>query len=127
MIAGGIGVGGIGGRAVAIPPASESALPLHHVVLIDYRADVTSEEAAAIAADARTSLRDLPGILSLELGTQARSDRDVHVRDYDWAMHIKFAQASDLDLYGPHPQHQAFLDRHRDRWERIQVIDFYGE
>lgn len=122
---------GLGRGAVAITPAAESALPLHHplhhIVLIDYRDNVTPEEAAAIAADARTSLREIPGILSLELGPQARADRDVHVHDYDWAMHVKFAQSSDLDLYGPHPQHQAFLARHRDRWERIQVIDFYGE
>lgn len=117
----------LGSRVIAMMPVPEPVLSLHHIVLIDYRADVTMEEAAIIAADARSSLRDIPGIVSLEVGRQARADRDVHVHDYDWAVHIKFAQEADLDVYGSHPQHQAFLDRYRDRWERIQVIDFYGE
>jgi hypothetical protein len=42
---------------------------------------------------------------------------------YDVAHYVTFASWEDLEIYLPHPAHQAFIAANRENWERVQVLD----
>ncbi|MCT7986042.1 Dabb family protein [Laspinema sp. A4] len=108
-------------------PPSPSEPPVHHIVLIKLQPDVTPEEIEQTIEDNRRLISAIPGVLEVSLGPKARDDRDVHLKDYNLGLYVKLSQNADLDIYGPHPNHQEFLRRNRAKIANIQVIDFYGE
>jgi hypothetical protein len=103
-----------------------SITPYYHIVLIDLLDTTTEAEIAELITDTQTSIASIPGVLAVDIGPKIRDDRDVHIRDYDLAVYVKFDSATALDAYGPHPTHQAFLERHRHLWSGIRIIDFVG-
>lgn len=114
-----------GGDSAAI--ALQTQKPVNHIVLFDLKPTVTPEEVEEIAIDSERLLSEIPGVLEVEVGTKARDDRDIHIKDYDLAVYVKLSQNSDLEVYSPHPNHQELLQKHRAKFDKIQVIDFYGE
>ncbi|AFY83535.1 Dabb family protein [Oscillatoria acuminata] len=108
-------------------PPSPSEPPVHHIVLIKLQPDVTPEEIEQTIEDNRRLISAIPGVLEVSLGPKARDDREVHLKDYDLGLYVKLSNNADLDIYGPHPNHQEFLARNRSKIANIRVIDFYGE
>jgi hypothetical protein len=108
-------------------PPSSSQPPVHHLVLIQLQPDVTPEEIEQTIEDHQRLISAIPGVLEVSLGPQARDDREVHLNDYDLGLYVKLSKNADLDIYGPHPNHQEFLTRHRSKIANIRVIDFYGK
>lgn len=98
----------------------------YHIVLVDLLDTTTDADIDALIADAKASIAAIPGVLAVDLGPKIRDDRDVHIRDYDLAVYVQFNSAAALDAYGPHPSHQAFIERQRHLWSSIRVIDFMG-
>ncbi|MGD1904139.1 MAG: Dabb family protein [Geitlerinemataceae cyanobacterium] len=115
-------------RSEDLPPAQSSAIspPIHHIVLIDLHDETTDEEVRALIDDGEATIAAIPGVEVVDMGLQALGDRAVHINDYDLAVYIQFASLDALAAYGPHPDHQAFLARHRHLWSGIRVIDFFG-
>ena len=103
------------------------AQPLHHIVLFELDMTTTSADTQTIIDDGITLLSEIPGVLSVDLGLKAREDRDVHIKSYQLGLHVKFATEADLDVYSPHANHQEFLSRHKTKWTKVQVIDFFGQ
>jgi hypothetical protein len=106
---------------------SSDPKPVHHIVLVELHPEITPEEIDQIIEDNRRLIGEIPGVLEVSLGPKAREDRAVHLKDYDLGLYVKLSQNADLDIYGPHPNHQEFLARHGSKIANIRVIDFYGE
>lgn len=100
---------------------------VHHIVLFELAVATTTVDAQAIIDDGIELLSQIPGVLAVDLGLKAREDRDVHVKDYQLGLHVKLKSDADLDVYSPHPNHQEFLARHKTKWTKVQVIDFFGQ
>jgi hypothetical protein len=100
--------------------------PIYHIVLVDLIDTATEAEIEALIADGEAAIASIPGVLAVDIGLKLRDDRDVHIRDYDLAVYVQLDSAAALDAYGPHPNHQAFLERQRHLWSSIRVIDFAG-
>ncbi|NET38941.1 MAG: Dabb family protein [Cyanothece sp. SIO1E1] len=114
-------------NSVNQPGIADKPPTVHHVVLVDLKPTVTEAEMTTMIADGKASLSEIPGVLDVQLGLKAKDSRDTHIKDYDLALYVEFAQLSDLDVYGPHPKHQDFVNRYSPKIEKIRVIDFYGD
>jgi hypothetical protein len=44
-------------------------------------------------------------------------------RTYDTAHYVTFANHEDLEVYQPHPAHQAFIEANRVNWQSVLSID----
>jgi hypothetical protein len=42
--------------------------------------------------------------------------------DYDSLHYVHFDSMEDVDSYFHHPEHKAFIDRHRDIWEKGVLV-----
>ena len=100
---------------------------VHHIVLFELAAATGTAETQTIIEDGLTLLGVIPGVLKVDLGLKARSDRDVHIKDYQLALYVQLESNTALDTYGPHPNHQEFLKRHKSKWTKVQVVDFFGQ
>lgn len=103
------------------------ANPIHHIVLFTLADTTGPTETQAIIDDGLTLLGAIPGVLKVDLGLQARADREVHIKDYQLALYVQLESGAALDAYGPHANHQEFLQRHKAKWTKVQVIDFFGQ
>ena len=102
-------------------------MTLHHIVLFEL-ADSTSEaETQTIIDDGIELLSQIPGVLKVDLGLKARENRDVHIKNYQLALYVQLESEAALDVYSPHEHHQEFLVRHKTKWTKVQVVDFFGK
>ena len=108
--------------------AQESEKTLHHIVLFNLKDSISTTDRAKIVTAGETLLSEIPGVIDVQLGDKAREDREVHIKNYDLALHIQFKSNADLDVYSPHEKHQEFVKLVSPMLEEdgIQVIDFYG-
>ena len=107
--------------------ADQAQQPIHHIVLLRLKSTATEEDLPPIIAAGEELLTQIPGVLEVELGTKARDEREVHFKDYDLGIYVKMSQVSDLDVYGPHEKHLAFIAQASPKLDLMQVLDFYGE
>lgn len=100
---------------------------IHHIVLFELTDAATDNDIQAMIADGKELLRQIPGVLAVEIGLKARDDREVHLKNYQVALYVHLRSNADLDIYSPHPNHQEFLARHKAKWINVQVADFFGD
>jgi hypothetical protein len=100
---------------------------VHHIVLFELPDSTTPEAIASIIDDGVALLSQIPGVINVELGLKAREDRDVHIKNYQLGLYVHLQSNGDLDVYSPHPNHQEFLARHKAKWTKVQVLDFFGK
>ena len=65
------------------------------------------ETRRALAAQARESLRPLPGVVSITIGLPADDDS---AKAWDLCVNVRFANLADAALYRAHPIHRKFVD-----------------
>ena len=99
---------------------------VHHIVLLDLKDDVTPEQIEEMITVGEALLSDIPGVLEVSMNTKAREDRDVHIKDYDVALYVKWETNETGDVYAPHVLHQTFLKLYKSLFAGVKVIDFYG-
>ena len=114
-------------RLLTRPGVADEPQSVHHIVLFDLKPTATEADIANMMTDGEAWLSRIPGVVDVQIGLKARDERDNHIKDYDVALYVELAQAADLDIYGPHPNHQAFVRRYTPLVEKFQVIDFYGD
>ncbi len=93
-----------------------------HIVYFWLKTDVTAEE----KEDFRIGVHKLMEIDLVQLslvGPPAMTPRTVVDNSYDYAIMSTFASKADHDAYQEHPDHQIFIDNHKDKWDRVQVYD----
>jgi len=94
-----------------------------HSVFFWLKPELSDEQRVAFRAAAE-SLRTIPSVRSLFLGTPALIPaRPVVDASYTYALSITFDDIPGHDAYQVHPAHRAFVDKNRDLWERVQIYD----
>lgn len=99
---------------------------VHHVVLFDLKDDVTPEQIEEMMTVGEALLSDIPGVLEVSINKKAREDRDVHIKDYDVALYVKWENNETGNVYAPHVLHQTFLKLYKPLFAGVKVLDFYG-
>ena len=99
---------------------------VHHVVLVNLKDGVSPEQVAEMSTVGKALLSKIPGVLEVSFGKKAREDRDVHIKDYDLAIDVKWENNQAGNVYLPHVLHQTFLKLYGPLLSRTRIIDFYG-
>ena len=98
---------------------------LQHVVLIQYKDSVTSEEFKIIAEGAQT-LKGIDGIHNLQY-TKNVSPEGLN-KGYTHSLTLYFENETDRDeVYLPHPIHQAFVKLFVPFTSDVLVYDYWEE
>jgi hypothetical protein len=100
---------------------------VHHVVLFDLKDDVTPDQIEEFITVGEALLSQIPGVQEVSLNKKARADRDIHIKDYDLALYVRWENNEAGNVYGPHPLHQTLLKLYKSQWAGVKVIDFYGK
>jgi hypothetical protein len=100
---------------------------VHHVVLFDLKDDVTPEQVEEFITVGEALISQIPGVQDVSLNKKAREDRNVHVKDYDVALYVRWENNEAGNIYGPHPLHQTVLKLYKSQWAGVKIIDFYGK
>lgn len=100
----------------------KSAKFLHNVYF--WVVEEGSEEAAEnIHAGIRKNLNSIPGIIRLETGKPAGTERAVVDNSYGVSLHILFENREAHDVYQKHSQHLQFIEECKAFWTRVQIYD----
>ena len=102
------------------------ATTVHHIVLFTFKPGISAAQIDEFITVGEALLEDIEGVLSLSIDRQARSDRPVHITDYDVALYAQWQDQAVADHYADHILHRAFIQLYQPAIEKIQVIDFYG-
>lgn len=114
----------LGGCAGKIVTESAVSPPVLHVVLLQFKPEVPADQRIRALEQSIARLQAIPGVLGVEAGPKVRDDRPIHIRDYHGAILVRLQDAAALDVYGPHPLHQAFLQEFQPLFASVRVIDF---
>jgi hypothetical protein len=87
------------------------------------RNEGSAEDAKALADGCRTHLASIPGVLRLDVGFPAGTQRDVVDNSYGVALLVEFADSAAHDLYQAHADHLRFIETCSHLWSRVQVYD----
>ena len=93
-----------------------------HTVFFWLKEGTTDEQKAAFEKG-MDKLGTTPSIQSYFYGPPAGTPREVVDNSYDYAWIVHFANAEDQDAYQVDPIHLAFIEDHKDLWEKVQVYD----
>jgi len=107
-------------------PAVAEEKPIEHIVLFDIKDDAAPEKVERLIAAGRAMLPDIPGVEHVSIGYKAKEDRDVHIKDYDVGLYIRFRDREAMAGYGPHVLHEVFVDLAKPLVANMKVIDFEG-
>lgn len=104
--------------------ADESSV--YHVVLVNLKDGVTPEQVEEMFTVGRALISQIPGVLEVSFGKKALENRDVHIKDYDVVLCVKWEKIETGKVYGPHILHQSFLKLYGPLVGGMKIIDFYG-
>lgn len=111
-------------RSSSVHATPEAPPLLRHIVLFDLKEGTPDDALAAIEAAAHQMTVDVETIHSLEWGPNlsfnTRND------GYDFVLLVNFASVEDLEIYGPHPGHDAFREVALPHVERVLVMDYWS-
>lgn len=94
-----------------------------HLVYFWIREGAEANAAEKLAEGCRTYLSGIPGVLRIEVGFPAGTDREVVDNSYGVALMVEFADPAAHDIYQDHPDHLKFIERCSPLWSRVQVYD----
>lgn len=78
---------------------------VEHIVLLKWKEDAAPDKIEAAIAGLKTLKEVVPGILDLTCGENF-SPRS---QGYETALVVRFVDRAALEIYGPHPAHQAVV------------------
>lgn len=95
---------------------------LRHVVLFQFKSDVTPAEAREVAAAFAALPAKIDEIAGFEWGTDV-SVENLH-QGLTHGFVVTFQSEQDRDAYLPHPEHRKFVDLATPRIEQVVVFDY---
>lgn len=99
---------------------------VHHVVLLDLKDDVTPKQVEELITVGEALISHIPGVLEVSINKKARDDLDIHIKDYDLVLYVKWENIETGKVYGPHILHQSFLKLYGPLVASLKIIDAYG-
>jgi hypothetical protein len=95
-----------------------------HVVLFWLKDPSDTTARQALLSDARELLAKIPGALHVWAGRPAMTPREVVDNSYDVGLCVVLDDRAGHDVYQDHPLHKQFIERNREKWDRVRVYDF---
>lgn len=94
---------------------------IEHIVGLKFSEETTSEQKAKVKKMARTLKGEIPGIVSLAVGTNF-SERN---HGFEIGLTVRFENREALDVYGPHPKHLELVSYLKEVGVKdILVLDY---
>ena len=93
---------------------------VEHMVLFKLKENVSDEEKQAMLS----GLRALPGAIHSIQHLGSGEDFSGRSKGYHIGLIVQFATRQDLEEYGPHPAHQAFVAQFKPLWDDVLALDF---
>jgi len=97
---------------------------LRHVVLLQFKATITTTEIAAIEEQFGALKDKIEQIQALEWGLN--NSPEALNKQFTHCFLLTFASEEDRDAYLPHPAHQAFVALLKPTVEDVLVIDYWA-
>ncbi len=69
------------------------------------------------------SLRNIPSVEAVHVGTPAKTHRPVIDRTYTFGLTVLLAGMAEHDAYQTDPLHQAFLGQFSEYWDKVVIYD----
>lgn len=95
---------------------------LVHSVFFWLKPELDAAAVAAFRAGVET-LRDVPCVEAVYIGTPASTDRPVIDRSYSVALTVLLKGIAEHDAYQVDPIHRAFVDQFSSYWDRVVIYD----
>ncbi len=96
-----------------------------HVVCFTLKPGTPDDRLRAQIADADALLAGIPTVRMVRSGPRDQTmQRPVSVTDFDIGLVVVFDDKAGYEVYADHPLHLEYVQRHRDGWSRVAVIDF---
>jgi hypothetical protein len=93
---------------------------VEHLVWFKLKDNVPEDEIAAMLDGLRALKGQIDGIEHLACGV----DFSGRSAGYQIGLVVRFTSRAALEAYGPHPVHQAFVERFRGLWDDVRALDF---
>jgi quinol monooxygenase YgiN len=110
---------------ISFASASEGKGQLRHVVMFKFKADAKAEQIANIEKHFATLPEKIDTIIDFEWGTNVSTENK-----NDGLTHcffVSFKDQAGLDVYSPHPAHQAFVKELLPILDKVVVIDYVAK
>jgi hypothetical protein len=111
--------------APAAGPDNPNLGKVRHVVLFKFKAGATPEQIKSVEDAFRALPTKIPGIVSLEWGTNISPENKS--QGFTHCFLLTFKDAQDRDAYLPHPAHKAFGKSLRPILDQVLVFDFVAK
>lgn len=98
---------------------------LRHVVCFKFKPDASAEKIKDVEQAFVALKSKIPQIAGLEWGTEI--DEAKKEKGFSHCFVVTFKSKEDLETYGPHPEHQAFVDLIKPVLGEVFVIDFWAQ
>ena len=114
----------IGSMAAVAEPAEKTGT-LRHVVALKFKAGTDGSEIKKVENAFRDLKNKIPGIVSLEWGTNVSPEN--HAKGFTHCFILGFKSAKDRDAYLVHPEHKKFGKLLGPVMDDVFVIDFWAK
>ncbi len=96
---------------------------VEHLVWFKLKEGITQDEKATLMQSLRDLKNQVPDILQLAVG----EDFSGRSRGFEMGLVVRFPNRQALEIYGPHPSHEAFIEKCKHLWVDVQALDFETE
>jgi hypothetical protein len=93
---------------------------IEHIVLFKLRDGWTPEDAATLKKGLLSLKEKIGGIEYASAGL----DFCGRAKGYDFGYIARFSSREAYDIYGPHPEHDAFIAAHKHLWTDVLALDY---
>lgn len=97
---------------------------MQHHVYFWLKSEHKTDTAIAAFEKGLQDMTELKTVASGGWGKPApTAERPVTDKSWDYALYISFESLADHDAYQEHPEHDDFVADHKERWEKVLVMD----
>ena len=93
---------------------------VEHLVFFRLQPDTTEEQKTALME----TLRSFPPQIDVIRDLQTGVDFSGRGKGHEIGLRVRFDNKAGLEIYGPHPVHQKFIDEFKHLWIDVTAIDF---
>jgi hypothetical protein len=97
---------------------------LVHVVLFKLKDDVAKDEAETLISDGYELLAKVPSVKQMHTGRPSKKEMARNSVEYDVGLYCEFDDPKGLAEYIQNPMHQQYVQKHREHWADVRIIDF---
>lgn len=98
---------------------------LRHLVLFKFKDESTEDQVSVIEKEFAKLPEKIETIIGYEWGLNiSKENKD---QGFTHCFMVTFSDQKGLDVYGPHPAHQAFVERLLPILDKVLVVDFMSE